>query len=106
MLGSDEFKSGTTKSMSYHKDTKLTDTEKRLQSIKLQLYGKDSNHLVHSLEYSQSSKVISTPIINTNTDTNFLKGDLLKILFLAGVSIGVQVSLYLLMTHQILKLNL
>lgn len=90
--------------MTYSQSKKLTDTEKRLQVLKTQLFGKESNQI----------KVQTAPAnIQTNSpsasyqpqDLSYLRKDLKKIALLAFVAIGAQLILYMQFTFKVLRIN-
>lgn len=96
--------------MSYSRSRKLTDTEKKLQALKTQLYGK-----TYSLPTStgktttSSSSSLPTFQFNRNIDQrenfykpllekdnqDYFKKDLLKTLLLATVIVGIQTFLFI-----------
>ena len=75
-----------------------SDTEKRLQLLQTQLYGKMGE--VSSIKYQASSKeglkqeTLNTNYVIPNTDTTYLKHDLAKIVLLSTLAIGIQLLLY------------
>lgn len=72
--------------MSYSRSHKLTSNEKRLQALKLQLYGKDQEI---KPQYKTSLNISSTP-----TEGIYFKKDLFKTLILATLIILVQLFLF------------
>ncbi|KKR80152.1 MAG: hypothetical protein UU73_C0001G0319 [Candidatus Daviesbacteria bacterium GW2011_GWA1_41_61] len=94
--------------MSYSQSKKLTDTEKKLQSLRAQLYGKDkdltptSPSKTNSFSF-KSSPEEAAPGTKTTADTGYLRHDLLKILLLASLMIGAQVALYFSLKSNFIK---
>lgn len=93
--------------MTYSRTKKLSDTEKKLQSIRAQLYGKEDIQLkarpsdlpTYSLNTRPDIKT-STAKTTLNSSYNYavvtpLKQDLIKIFVLAAFAIGIQLLLYL-----------
>lgn len=90
--------------MAYSESKELTDTEKRLQSLKIQLFGKER----HATTVSHKSNIInssSTTISYQHHDLTYLKKDLQKILILATIAFSVQLILYLQFTFKIVRFN-
>jgi hypothetical protein len=84
--------------MAYSQSKKLTDTEKKLQSLKIQLFGKEKNLVSQPMVTSQKTNIINqsaTVSISTHQhqDIAYLKKDLLKILTLAMIALFVQLML-------------
>lgn len=74
---------------------KLTSTEKKLQVLKTQLYGKDTvptgfsptpktDYSQKNFSFKETSATISSPVATSTSDITHLKYDLLKTCFLAG----------------------
>lgn len=82
---------------------KLTDTEKRLQLLSRQLYGKGSpmlgttqitrNSANQTYRKSDQSGTLKSSE-SFRTDVTYLKQDLTKILILASIAVGVQLVIY------------
>lgn len=84
--------------MAYSESKKLTDTEKRLEALKIQLFGKEENR----------SKIIPTVQVRETAkpqDLTYFRHDLLKILLLATLIISAEIILYLQFTFKILRFN-
>lgn len=93
MLGSNELKIGIKNYMSISRSQKLTDTEKKLQAIRAQLYGKEEQAIpIQSKTYK-----LTTALTHSVSDTSYLKKDLLKICLLAFLAISAQIILYVVM---------
>lgn len=86
--------------MAVIKSLKLTPTEKRLQTLREQLYGKNpvknsyTNTKVAGATDSIKTEFI-LPTKNYQSDISYLRADLLKILTLASVAFAVQITLYI-----------
>ena len=84
--------------MTYSRSKKTTDTEKKLQSIKAQLYGKDavtSSPISTTYKFkSEGESKINNRILANQPDTAYLKNDLIRIFVLATLAIGAQLALY------------
>lgn len=94
MLGSNEFNSGTVK-MSYSRSKKLTDSEKRLQALKSQLYGKERETTSNTFRFDSSGiKENGTPSQSANTNTSYLRHDLIKTFILATFTLAAQLVIY------------
>jgi len=84
--------------MAVHRTHKLLSSEKRLQLLQAQLYGKMGE--VSSIKYQASSKeglkqeTLNTNYVIPNTDTTYLKHDLTKIALLTTPAIGIQLLIY------------
>lgn len=95
--------------MAVIKSLKLTPTEKRLQILREQLYGKNpiKNSYVKATQITDSVKTktefISLPVKNYQTDISDLRSDLLKILVLASIAFAVQITLYIGINGGLLK---
>lgn len=95
--------------MTYSRSKKLTDTEKKMQTLRTQLYGKESsplspasqNHPAFSFKSGSFTTVESLP--KTLAPTSFLRNDLLKIAVLASSAISIQLFLYLAVVRGIVK---
>lgn len=87
--------------MAVIKSLKLTPTEKRLQILREQLYGKNpvqSPHAPHAKIAGNTDSLKTefvSPIKNYQTDISYLRADLLKILILASMAFAVQITLYI-----------
>ncbi len=80
--------------MAYSRSKKISDQEKKLESLKVQLYGKDGSVSIQfKTQPAESPQSIVTKTITTNEDI-YLKKDLTKILILGSLAIGVQLILY------------
>lgn len=95
--------------MAYSESKRLTDTEKRLQALKTQLFGKEGNQI----KVPVGTKVNIQTAAQKNTITSsyqhqeltYLRNDLRKIALLAFLAIGIQFLLYMQFTFKFLKLN-
>ncbi len=84
--------------MAYSQLKKLTDTEKKLQALRKQLYGrpdvqrtsKEEDQPSSSFSFSTKSNSVSN---NKAADSSYLKRDLAKTLIFASFAIGAQVIL-------------
>lgn len=88
--------------MGYSQGKKLTTTEKKLQALKLQLYGKETVKTVPQTQtiprVPEAGISLSSPVKSTTislNDTHYLNQDLSKILLLACLSLGAQLLLYI-----------
>ena len=99
--------------MPYSRSKKLTSTEKRLQLLRTQLYGKEegsSTVLPKPVNSSAFSFKIptksgeSTKMLTNTSDTHYLRHDLLKILLLAILAVGIEAILYIGINQGIIKL--
>ncbi|MDO8639042.1 MAG: hypothetical protein Q7R43_05700 [Candidatus Daviesbacteria bacterium] len=84
--------------MAVIKSLKLTPTEKRLQDLREQLYGKNpvKNSYTKVASVTDSMKTeFHVPVKNYQTDTSYLRADLLKILVLASIAFAAQITLYI-----------
>ncbi|MDO8570063.1 MAG: hypothetical protein Q7R97_00570 [Candidatus Daviesbacteria bacterium] len=93
--------------MAVIKSLKQTPTEKRLQSLREQLYGKNPvpisyTKIVNTTNSTKTEFISSTK--NYQSDINYLRTDLLKILVLASIAFAVQITLYIIMNHGFLKI--
>lgn len=91
--------------MSYNRSKQLSGKEKKLQRLRMQLYGNEQSPVkAYSLPKTSSttqtnqkttsfttSKLISSTILTED----FLRHDLLRSLFLAALAIAIQILLYL-----------
>lgn len=95
-----------------YSQSKKSATDKKFQTLKVQLYGKEAKETYAKTNHahSQNQKVATSGTFkfsaHTNLDkshnilqtavieTNFLKSDLLKILILASLAIGTQIIIY------------
>lgn len=80
--------------MSYNRSKQLSGKEKKLQHLRMQLYGNEQSPVkAYSLpETSSPSKTNQKTTILTE---DFLRHDLLRSLFLATLAIAIQTLLYL-----------
>ncbi len=95
--------------MSYSQSKKLTDTEKMIQAIKAQLYGKEG---VSTASYKSSvtsnpktTSAIHTPPTSSSQSPQtmvYLRQDLLKIAALAALAVGSEAALYFAFNSQVL----
>lgn len=90
--------------MTYSKIKQLTDSEKKLQILRNQLYGKQEVVVAPK----QPTVKLSTPIQSLvnhpiKEEVTFLRQDLMKIMLLASVAIMVQIILYLSLNLKLLK---
>lgn len=99
--------------MSITQSKKLTDTEKKLQFLKTQLYGKEEQISTRSLQHSSEGSFhlnsAENPTISSRSslsglDTAYLKNDLLKICLLAALAISFQILLYISLQKGFIKL--
>ncbi|RJP46659.1 MAG: hypothetical protein C4584_01280 [Armatimonadetes bacterium] len=74
---------------------KKTSTSKRLEMIKTQLYGKESNILMSKPETAKVS--FSTPVTSTHrlVSSDYLQGDIIRIGILATLAIGIQLVIFI-----------
>lgn len=90
---------------------KLTLEEKRLQNLRMQLFGKERPAATKSVK--QSSTENSSPKIEVKSysapvhtvEAAFLKQDLIKVAALSGAAIGIQFLLYFLSLRGIIHLT-
>lgn len=80
--------------MAYSQSKKLTAQEKKLATLRTQLYGKEQPG-VSSFRFDSPGKNLAPILSNTHSETTYLKNDLKKIGLLAMVIFGVQALLYL-----------
>lgn len=96
--------------MAIQQTKRQSDLEKRLQLLRHQVYGKDSEEL-RKTQINQ--KVSGTPISSDvpsrsesfRSDISYLHQDLLKILTLSSLAIGAQIILLLLLKNHMLNLT-
>lgn len=93
--------------MGYSQSRKLTSTEKRLKSLRTQLYGKEEVTTALSKPSGSTSfkftpfkkegevKVAAPKIESSDSKGTYLKQDLMKIFFLALLAIGAEFLIYL-----------
>lgn len=84
--------------MAYSQSKKLTSSEKKLQALKTQLYGKEQPVVSSPSQSSTTFNYNSTQVniaTNQTIETSFLKQDLLKIGILATVIFTIQALLFL-----------
>lgn len=106
--------------MGYSQSKKLTDAEKRLQMLKLQLYGKEINYSekikkTDNLKDANSSTLPTSSLsadgigflnhseLIQSTDPHYLRKDLIKIFILAFLAISTQLILYFSLNHGLIK---
>lgn len=92
--------------MAVTKSLKITPTEKRLQILREQLYGKNTvknsyTKIVNTMDSTKIEFIPSTK--NYQTDISFLRADLLKILVLASLAFAIQVTIYISINNGFLK---
>ncbi len=110
MLGSNEFALGINQSMAVVQSKKLTSTEKRLQALRTQLYGKEVKSIPISVKPVDHQSVFNFPatsahVANLSIDeTNYLKKDLMKIFVLAIIILAIQMGLYFSINAKIINL--
>lgn len=82
--------------MSYSQAKKLTDTEKKLQVLRLQLYGKAKEEKSSPASLAKFKSDILSPVSSnqTSADLSFLNKDLRKIFLLALAAISIQLVIY------------
>ena len=80
--------------MAVHHTHKQSDTEKRLQLLSRQLYGKNEKLDLRGEKIESHNLSSNTQHPTSNQDITYLKHDLTKITILAGLAIGVQLILY------------
>lgn len=86
--------------MAYTQTKKTTELEKRLNKLKVQLYGKE-------VEVTGSGTSQIAGRANTNlplSETSYLKKDLIKIFLVSSFLIGIQISFFLALRNNLLKL--
>lgn len=90
----------------------LTDKEKKLQSLRQQLYGKEPTVQLPNHSESNSAfsfKSTSEPLTNQkviellSTESNYLKKDLTKIFVLATIALLSQLAIYFSLNQELLK---
>lgn len=97
--------------MAIQQTKKQSDLEKRLQLLRRQVYG--GNTQSSGIRYQISDKNTNESdnqqmIVNNNSmsDVIYLRQDLLKIFAFSSIAIGVQVVLFFLLKNHILNLKL
>lgn len=87
---------------------KIRVDEKRLESLRRQLYGKQNFELPKKYTATKvASDDTPTPKVQVATqDLGYLKRDLTKILILSGFAIGFQLILYFLSLKNLINLNI
>lgn len=74
---------------------RLAPEQKRLQTLKRQLYGKDEGDIKTKPLYDlKDSKIFSSAKSPTGLETNYLRHDLTKIFILSTVIIAIQLTIY------------
>jgi hypothetical protein len=86
--------------MPTHKTHKKTDLEQKLKIVNQQLYGKST----YSFSPTEASKTAVSNAKSDTSDVAYLKIDLTKIIFLAGLAIGAQFLIYTLIQNKIIAL--
>lgn len=92
--------------MAVIKSLKLTPTEKRLQILREQLYGKNPIKASYTkvADITNSVKTeFMPPAKNYQTDVNFLRADLFRILILASIAFAVQITLFISINNGLLR---
>ena len=90
---------------------KHTLEEKRLQTLRQQLYGKEEpkqtslKSAPKKISYTSAARLNPTATVTSAFTTPYLKQDLLKVTVLTLIAIGSQLLLYFLLRNQMLKLN-
>jgi hypothetical protein len=95
---------------------KLTLEEKRLQQIRMQLFGKETKTSKNGAHPSRVQTVVDTqdksPIVSSSSsnssnlgEARFLKQDISKVIILSGIAIGGQFLLHYLSLQGIVNLN-
>ncbi|EKD84667.1 MAG: hypothetical protein ACD_38C00176G0002 [uncultured bacterium] len=105
--------------MAYQQTAKLSDLEKRLQILRRQVYGKNSENSERIGEPVKSENQLTGTGILTHqysgapshsesfrTDFAYLRHDLAKILILSSMAIGAQISLFFLLKNNLLNLRI
>ena len=96
VLGSSELRFPV---MAYSKTHKLTDSERKLQMLRTQLYGKEPSHPVEKPiavnQFSLPSRNTASETAPKYTEVSFLKKDLLKIGILAAIIFTIQATLFI-----------
>lgn len=87
--------------MAYSRSKKLTTTEKKLQTIKNQLYGKETNSTTFNFKSAESMNTTSNST-SLKIETNYLKNELIKITLLAALAIGAQLILYFIFQQKLI----
>ncbi len=93
---------------------KLTLEEKRLQQIRMQLFGKERQIQIKgkTSNYKQTSieEVSKTPTITQSTnnlgEARFLKQDITKVIVLSSIAVSAQFLLYYLSLQGVINLNM
>lgn len=96
--------------MPYSQSKKTSGTEKRLQALKAQLYGKEetapkvtsSQNTSYTFTAGSSVQTMQTVI---QSNTGYLKKDLTKITFLAALIFLAQIALYLSVQYKLITFN-
>lgn len=86
--------------MTYSRSKKTTDFEKRLQTLRNQLYGKDSlssslKSSTNTFRFQTNSALVVTDSAAPASEANYLKRDLKRISLLAAGALFIQLLLYL-----------
>lgn len=94
--------------MAVIKPIQLTSAEKKLKTLREQLYGKNPvlntySKISSATNYVKTNTEFTLPIKNSLTDINYLKTDLLKILILAVVAFTAQITLYISINNNYFK---
>lgn len=80
--------------MSYNRSKQLSGKEKKLQRLRMQLYGNEQSP-VKAYSLPKTSSTTQTNQETTILTEDFLRHDLLRSLFLAALAIAIQILLYL-----------
>lgn len=95
--------------MAYSESKRLTDTEKRLQALKTQLFGKERNQIKvpvntkTNIQTAAQENIIAASY--QHQDLTYLRNDLKKIALLAFLAITAQILLYMQFTLKTIKFN-
>ena len=88
--------------MAYSQSKKLTDTEKKLEALKTQLFGKEKNVGYTKNDLTTTKGEVKQAAFSQSAfqkteiqDVNYLRRDLQKIFILASIAIGAQLILYM-----------
>jgi len=90
--------------MAITESKKQSDIEKRLQLLRQQVYGKESEKLRMTQLKPANQKAGESAVESFRSDTAYLHQDLFKILILSSLAIGIQLILFILTRNHILNL--
>lgn len=76
--------------MAYSRSKKLTDTDRRVQLLRNQLYGKEQSVTFSFTSQKESPVKSETP----KPESSYLRRELTKIFFLAVIAVGTEVGLF------------